>query len=194
MLEVLYRYFERSFPLTEKGKVLIQSLVHPRKLRKGEFLVRAGEVCRYGAFVTKGFLRSYVIDGKGKEHIIQFAPENWWISDKAGMSEGVPSTFFIDAVEDTEVLLIELAGHMTLLEKLPGFAESFRAGMQRRAVAKDHRIIASLTATAEQRYSDFLETYPSIAQRVPQHMLASYLGITPETVSRIRKLAATQKR
>jgi CRP-like cAMP-binding protein len=194
MLEVLYKYFEQSFPLTEKGKLLIQSLVHPRKLRKGEFLVRAGEVCRYGAFVTKGFLRSYVIDGKGKEHIIQFAPENWWISDKAGMSEGVPSTFFIDAVEDTEVLLIELAGHMTLLEKLPGFAESFRAGMQRRAVAKDHRIIASLTSTAEQRYSDFLESYPSIAQRVPQHMLASYLGITPETVSRIRKQAATQKR
>jgi CRP-like cAMP-binding protein len=194
MLEVLYKYFEQSFPLTEKGKLLIQSLVHPRKLRKGEFLVRAGEVCRYGAFVTKGFLRSYVIDGKGKEHIIQFAPENWWISDKAGMSEGVPSTFFIDAVEDTEVLLIELAGHMTLLENLPGFAESFRAGMQRRAVAKDHRIIASLTSTAEQRYSDFLESYPSIAQRVPQHMLASYLGITPETVSRIRKQAATQKR
>jgi CRP-like cAMP-binding protein len=83
---------------------------------------------------------------------------------------------------------------MTLLEKLPGFAEAFRAGMQRRAVAKDHRIIASLTSTAEQRYSDFLETYPSIAQRVPQHMLASYLGITPETVSRIRKQAATQKR
>jgi CRP-like cAMP-binding protein len=194
MLEVLYKYFEQSFPLTEKGKVLIQSLVHPRKLKKGEFLVRAGEVCRYGAFVTKGFLRSYVIDGKGKEHIIQFAPENWWISDKAGMSEGVPSTFFIDAVEDSEVLLIELAGHMTLLEKLPGFAESFRAGMQRRAIAKDHRIISSLTSTAEQRYSDFLETYPGIAQRVPQHMLASYLGITPETVSRIRKQAAIQKR
>ncbi len=194
MLEVLYKYFERNFPLTEKDKLLIQSVVLPRKLRKGEFLVQAGEVARYGAFVTKGFLRSYVIDGKGKEHIIQFAPENWWISDKTGISEGLPSTFFIDAVEDTEVLLVDLAGHMTLLEKLPGFAESFRAGMQRRGVAKDNRIVASLTSTAEQRYSDFLETYPSIAQRVPQHMLASYLGITPETVSRIRKQAATQKK
>jgi len=79
------------------------------------------------------------------------------------------------------------------LEKLPVYANSFRAGIQRRAVAKDHRIVSSLTSTAEERYADFLETYPQIAQRVPQHMLASYLGVTPETVSRIRKQASLKK-
>lgn len=193
MLEVLYSYFERSFPLAEKDKDLIQSVVLQRKFKKGEFLVQEGEVARFGAFVTKGLLRSYVIDNKGKEHVIQFAPENWWISDKSGMSEGAVSTFFIDAVEDSDVLLIDLAGHLTLLKKLPGFADSFREGIQRRAIAKDHRIVASLTATAEERYSDFLKTYPSIAQRIPQHMLASYLGFTPETLSRIRKQASRKK-
>jgi CRP-like cAMP-binding protein len=193
MLEVLYSYFERSFPLTEKDKALIKAVTIPRKFKKGEFLVREGEVPRYGAFVAKGFLRSYVIDNKGKEHIVQFAPENWWISDKSGMSEGMPATFFIDAVEDSDVILMDLSGHRSLLEKLPGYADSFRAGMQRRAVAKDHRIVASLTASAEERYTDFLETYPEIVQRVPQHMLASYLGITPETVSRIRKQASRKK-
>ena len=193
MLEVLYTYFERSFPLTEGDKFLIQSVVLMRSLKRSEFLVRQGEVARHGAFVTKGMLRSYVIDDKGREHIIQFAPENWWISDKNGMSEGTPSSFFIDAVEDSDIILIDIQGHETLLEKLKGYADSFRAGIQRRAIAKDQRIVSSLTASVEERYVDFLETYPSIAQRVPQHMLASYLGITPETVSRIRKQASLKK-
>jgi CRP-like cAMP-binding protein len=193
MIELLHKYFERIFPLSEKDKDLISSVVSTRTIKKGEYLVKSGEVARYGAFVTKGILRSYVIDEKGKEHIIQFAPENWWISDNTGMLEGIPSTFFIDAVEDTDVVLMDVAGHMMLLEKLPGYADSFRVGIQRRTIAKDHRIIVTLTATAEVRYSDFLKTYPNIAQRVPQHMLASYLGVTPETVSRIRKQASRKK-
>ena len=193
MLETLRAYFERSFPVTEKDFDLVKSLFLPKKLKKGEFLLREGEVAKFGAFVAKGMLRSYVIDNKGKEHIIQFAPENWWISDKSGLTDGSRSTFFIDAIEDSEILLIDIAGHLTLIEKLPGYAASFRTGMQKRAAAKDQRIVAALADTAEQRYYDFLETYPGIAQRVPQHMLASYLGLTPETVSRIRKQASRKK-
>jgi len=193
MFEILRAYFERSFPVTEENFALIKSLMVPKTLKKGEFLLREGEVPKFGAFVTKGILRSYVIDNKGKEHIIQFAPENWWISDKAGLTDGTPSTFFINAIEDSEVLLIDINGHLTLIDKLPGYAASFRTGIQKRAAAKDQRIVHSLSATAEERYNDFLETYPSIARRVPQHMLASYLGITPETVSRIRKQASRKK-
>lgn len=193
MFDILRAYFERSFPISDDDFELLKTVMTPKKLKKGEFLLREGEMAKFGAYVAKGMLRSYVVDDKGKEHIIQFAPENWWISDKAGIADGSTSTFFIDAIEDSDVLLIDAKGHQTLLEKLPGYADSFRTGIQKRAAAKDQRIVHSLTATAEERYHDFLQTYPSIAQRVPQHMLASYLGITPETVSRIRKSASRKK-
>ena len=188
MYDALFAYFERGFALSADDITLIRAVFLQKKLKKGEFLQREGEKARYGAFVVKGLLRSYVIDNKGKEHIIQFAPENWWISDKSGMTEGLAS-FFIDAIEDAEVLLIDVAGHRLLMEKIPGYAALFSVGMQKRGAVKDIRIIHSLTATAEERYNDFLKTHPTIALRLPQHMLASYLGITPETLSRIRRRA-----
>jgi CRP-like cAMP-binding protein len=188
MHDALFSYLERSFKLSEDDKVVIRNVVSPKTLTKGEYFQREGELARLGAFVCKGFLRSYVIDSKGKQHIIQFAPENWWISDKIGMSKDALATYFIDAIEDSELLTIEMQGHITMLQKIPGYAGSFQNGMQKRTAAKDIRIVHSLTSTAEERYNDFLVTYPTIAQRVPQHMLASYLGITPETLSRIRKL------
>ena len=193
MHEPLFAYFERSFKLTDEDKSIVRTVVTPMKLKKGEFFQRQGEVARLGAFVCKGFLRSYVIDNKGKEHIIQFAPENWWISDKLGMSKDSPATYFIDAIEDSELLTTDMQGHLTMLEKVAGYGASFQKGMQKRTAAKDIRIVHSLTSTAEERYNDFLATYPTIAQRVPQHMLASYLGITPETLSRIRKLQSRKR-
>ena len=94
MFEVLFAYLERTAPLTQDDKAFIQSIIVPKKLVKGEFFLREGEISKYGAFVTKGFLRSYIIDNKGKEHIIQFAPENWWVSDKSGISSGATASFF----------------------------------------------------------------------------------------------------
>jgi CRP-like cAMP-binding protein len=193
MHEPLFEYFERNFKLTDEDKAIIRTVVIPMTLKKGEFFQRQGEVARLGAFVCKGFLRSYVIDNKGKEHIIQFAPESWWISDKIGMSKDAPATYFIDAIEDSELLTTDMQGHLTMLEKVAGYGASFQKGMQKRTAAKDIRIVHSLTSTAEERYNDFLATYPTIAQRVPQHMLASYLGITPETLSRIRKLQSRKR-
>ena len=134
-----------------------------------------------------GCLRNYVIDGKGKEHIVQFAPETWWLADSTSLNDGTPSMYFVDAIEDSEVLLIDGVSHQRLVDDIPGYAAAFRTGLQRHAAAKDQRIVSSLTATAEERYLEFLRVYPSIVQRVPQAMLASYLGMTPETLSRIRK-------
>ena len=133
-----------------------------------------------------GCLRSYVVDERGKEHIVLFAPENWWIGDMESLTKNQPARLFIEAIENSEVLLSDSAGQKRLIE-FPEYAEHYRQGIQRHHAAKDKRIIAALSATAEERYHDFLKAYPTIAQRVPQRMVASYLGLTPETISRIRK-------
>ena|SRR6187399_3421857 len=193
MFEALYEYLEKAHPLSTADKEVIHDVFIPKNLLKGEFLLREGDLLKYGAFVCKGFLRSYVIDNKGKEHIIQFAPENWWISDKGAGAEGTKASCFIDAIEDSDLLLIDQSGHFKMLEKVPAYVRSFQAGMQKRSAAKDKRIVHSLVADAEERYNDFIQTYPSIAQRVPQHMLASYLGIAPETLSRVRRKSMRKK-
>lgn len=193
MFEILFEYLGKQLLLSPDEMDLIRSVFIPKKLLKGEFLLREGDLLKYGAFVCKGFLRSYVIDNKGKEHIIQFAPENWWISDRGAGGEGSKASCFIDAIEDSDILLIDQAGHFKMLEKVAAYSASFQAGMQKRSAAKDKRIVHSLTADAEERYNDFLQTYPSIAQRVSQHMLASYLGIAPETLSRVRRKSMRKK-
>ena len=190
--DVLRAYLEARAVFTARDFDIIEAAVVPRALRPGEFLQRACETAKYGAFVANGCLRMYVIDTRGKEHIVQFAPENWWVSDTKSLASGAPSQYFIDAIEDSDVLLIDPPSHEKLIQQVPGYAASFRTGLQRHAAAKDQRIVNALSTSAEERYLDFLDTYPSIAMRVPQWMLASYLGVSPETVSRIRK-ALSQK-
>jgi hypothetical protein len=132
MYETLFAYFERSFVLTDTDKTLIKSVLVPKKLNKGEFMQREGEIARSGAFVAKGFLRSYVTDDKGKEHIVQFAPENWWVADKSLMAEAKAS-FSIDAIEDSDILLIGPRPPDTSRNRL---CQILPAGIQKRATAK----------------------------------------------------------
>ena len=183
----LRAYLHARAAFTEEEFAFMETLFLPRPLPAGEFLQRAGDVATHAAFVASGCLRSYVIDGKGKEHIVQFAPEDWWLSDTTSLMSGTPSRYFIDAVEDSTLLLIDPPSHQLVIERVPGYAASFRTGLQRHAAAKDQRIVNSLSTSAEERYQEFLRTYPSIALRVPQWMLASYLGVSPETLSRVRK-------
>jgi CRP-like cAMP-binding protein len=185
--EVLRSYLEDRAAFTEDEFEFIRNRFVPRLLEAGEFLQRAGDVSKYAAFVATGCLRNYVIDSKGKEHIVQFAPENWWVADGISLAAGTPSQYFIDAIEHSELLLIDSPSHQELVDRVPGYAAAFRTGLQKHAAAKDRRIVSSLSASAEQRYVEFLETYPSIVTRVPQWMLASYLGLSPETLSRVRK-------
>jgi CRP-like cAMP-binding protein len=184
---VLRAYLSARASFTEEEFGFIRTMFVPRTLRSREFLQRAGDAAKYAAFVAKGCLRSYVIDSHGKEHIVQFAPETWWLADNISLATGTPSQYFIDAIEDSDLLLIDPTSHEAVVEKIPGYAASFRKGLQRHAAAKDARIVSSMSTPAHDRYLEFLKTYPSIAMRVPQRMLASYLGVSPETVSRIRK-------
>lgn len=186
MFEKLYSFFKRHFPTSEEQFALVKTLFIPKKVKKGEFLLREGDMAKHGVFVASGCLRTYTIDDKGKEHILQFSPEDWWTGDMNSMVNGVPSKFFIDAIEDSEILFFENTALQKLTEYIPQLAPMYQAALQKNLAAKNQRIVASLSATAEERYDDFLKTYPSLAQRVPQQMIASYLGITPETLSRIR--------
>jgi CRP-like cAMP-binding protein len=179
--------------LTDEQFEFLKTLFIPRTLEKGSFLQRAGEEPQYGAFVARGCLRSYMIDENGKEHIVQFAPETWWIGDLAVLAHGGSSIYFIDAIEDSDVLLNDRQSHRMMMEHIPGAAAGFQRSLQLMTVEKDKRLVASISDSAEDRYLAFLKKYPSIALRVPQHMLASYLGISPETLSRVRK-AVSQKR
>src|SRR5262245_46506343 len=180
-------YLEKRAAFSEEEFAFMATLFVPRPLRAGEFFQRGGDVATHAAFVVGGCRRSYVIDGKGKEHIVQFAPEDWWVGDATSLASGTPSQYFIDAIEDSELLAIDPRSHDQVIDRVPGYAAGFRAGLQRKAAAQEQRIVDSLSASAEERYQEFLRTYPSIALRVPQWMLASYLGISPETLSRIRK-------
>ena len=193
MFEILLSYFQNKISLSESDIAIIKSASVLRKLEKGEILLHEGEVARHGNFVARGCLRSYAIDDKGKQHIIQFAPENWWLTNAESIMSGSPSAYFIDALEESFIFTIEFKSFEAILKNIPALAFMFQQGIQKHASAKDKRIIASLSSTAEERYQDFLTTYPAIAQRVPQHMLASYLGISPETLSRIRKQMTRKK-
>ncbi len=194
MFEKLHSFFERKgFVVADEQFEFIKTLFIPKKVKKGEFLLREGDMAKHGMFVASGCLRTYTIDNKGKEHILQFSPEDWWTGDMNSMVNDSPSQFFIDAVEDSEILLFDDASLQKLNKYIPESAAMYETALQKSLVAQNQRIISSLTATAEERYNAFLKKYPSLIQRVPQHMIASYLGISPETLSRIRKEQSRKK-
>ncbi|MBK5285927.1 MAG: Crp/Fnr family transcriptional regulator, partial [Bacteroidia bacterium] len=184
---------EKKVELTDEQFSHWASLLVPKKINKHDFLLREGDVSKYLAFVVKGCLRLYTVDTKGKEHIMQFAPEKWWIGDIDSSTKNIPSLFFIDALEDSEFLLIDNSSYDDVLKNIPGVTLLFQQLMQKRQAATQKRIIFSMSSSAEEQYLDFMKTYPSLAQRVPQHMIASYLGITPESLSRIRHQLVKKK-
>ena len=167
-----------------KNIISIQKKLH---VEKGEFLLKEGEICKRSFYVEKGLLRYYSIDEKGKEHIIQFAPEGWFVGDRESMFFNRPSQFFIQSLEDSDVVMIDDDLICELSKADETFAVFNNNLLHNHIRQLQHRINMLLSATAEERYLDFIKTYPDILLRVPQTMVASYLGITPESLSRIRK-------
>jgi CRP-like cAMP-binding protein len=183
----LRAHLQARVPLTDACFANFQRYLHPLALGKRQHLLQAGEPCTHLAFVTQGCLRSYSLNAQGQEHTLQFAPEDWWISDMYSLLTQQPSTMNIDALEDTQVLLLAQADMETVYEQFPVFERYFRLLMQSRYISLQERVNAALSQSASEKYQHFLRKYPGIAQRVPQHFIASYLGITPESLIRVRR-------
>ena len=193
MFEVLFKAINEKVSLSEEEQETCKAFFTFKKLRKKQYLLQQDDVCKYTAFVEKGALRAYTIDDKGYEHIIQFALEGWWISDIYSFLTGEPSSYNIEALEETELLLLTKTTNEEMLEKVAKMERYFRILSQKSLVALQRRLIGSLSQSAEEKYTKLVTSYPDIIQRVPQHMIASYLGITPETLSRIRKQMSTRR-
>jgi CRP-like cAMP-binding protein len=193
MFELLFQKFDEKIQLTDEEKEICRSFFTPKKLRKRQYLLQEGDPCKYVAFTEKGMLRLYTIDEKGSEHVMQFAFEGWWIGDQFSFLTGEPSVYNIDALEDCELLLLSKKAEEEMMEKVPKMERYFRILLQNNLIATQRRLISSLSRTAEEKYNELIQSCPTIPQRVPQHMMASYLGITPETLSRIRRQVALRK-
>lgn len=172
--------------LNESEKAYFHSLLVPRTFDRKKFLLRAGEVCDFEAYIVKGCVRVYFLDEKGGEVDVFFAVEDWWVSDLASFSLRKPADLYIQALEDCEVLFISYKKKEQLYAKVPKFERFFRILTQRSYNNTIKRLIGTMSKSAEERYDEFLQKYPDIPQRVPQHLIAAYLGISAEFLSKIR--------
>ncbi|MFH6996558.1 Crp/Fnr family transcriptional regulator [Flavobacterium sp. FlaQc-57] len=187
MYEQLFSYINRysESPLAPDDEELIKSSMKPTKLKKKELFLEQGEICQYTGFILKGAMRQYSIDIAGNEHIIQLALENWWMVDRESYLMKTPSIYNIDAWEDTELLILEVDDLQRLLE-IPAIKEMFWKMNQSSFIASQKRLNNSIALPAMERYEQLLKNYPDFIQRFPQHIIASYLGISKETLSRVR--------
>lgn len=193
MHDYLYQKIKAIISITDEEFEFAKTLFLPKKLRRRHFILQEGEISKYSIFVEKGILRTYTIDEKGNEHTLQLASEGWWAADLYSFLTNEPSHFYIEALEDCELFLITKPSWDELMDKVPAFERYFRILIQNNLVSTQRRLMGSLSQTAEEKYLHLAASYPNLLQRVPQTIIASFLGITPETLSRIRSQLATKR-
>lgn len=186
MFQELDNHINRCAKIGYSELERFHSKLKSKAFKKKTRLLEQGEICKFEAYIVKGCIKKYYIDPEGEEVILQFAVEDWWVSDIGSFSEQKPSNLFIETIEDTEVLIIDFASKQLLFTEIPALERVFRIMMQRAYSVLESRFYATVAHSAEERYLEFLKKYPSIPQRVPQQQIASYLGITPESLSRIK--------
>lgn len=186
-IAILVDYFNLLIPLNKEEKAIVLEYFKPRLYRKRQYALQEGDICNQFSFIIRGCMRMYKVDQKGNLHIIQFASENGWLMDIASFHKKEPAQLSIDAIEDTMVLQISYDNLINLYKQFPKFSTIFRVLIENSFVALQQRMLQNISSTAEERYSHFIEVYPHLANRLPQTHIASFLGITPEFLSRLRK-------
>lgn len=190
---LLYQNLNKYTPINEEDFRFIERSLLKHHVKKKRIILRQGEVNRYLYFVLKGALRSYTIDKLGNEHIIQFAFEDYWVADLSSFITQAPGEIFIETIEDIEVLLLPYHELDILLDKIPALEKYFRHLYQRAYVGLQKRVNTRDSTTAKERYKELITMQPEIAKRIPLLYIASYLGITPESLSRVRRTLASEK-
>lgn len=179
-------YVLRYVALSEDEIAQFTSFLKIRRVKKRQFIVQPGFVCRHKSYVVKGAFRSYLVDNEGKEHTLAFAIEDWWISDYSSLIYQEPATLFVEALEDAVLIQIDYDDEQTFLKEIPKLEKFERIITQRSLAFHQKRLLSNFTKTAEERYDEFMDKYSAIAKRVPQYALASYLGFSTEYLSKIR--------
>ena len=193
-VQQLLEYIRQYVDLTPGEESTLLLKVKLKKFQRGQFVVQNGEVCKYENFVLSGCLRSFYTDNEGQEHVIMFAVENWWTADLGSFITQQSADLNVQCLEDSELIQIHYNDLQKLYLEIPKLERFFRIIIQKAFVAAQKRIVNNFSMGAMERYIQFREQYPNIEQRVPQYMIASYLGITKEFLSKIRnKLAAHKK-
>ncbi len=187
MYDILFKHLEEKVTLSQEDREIIKSYFVPKQLKKKKLLLQEGNVCKYMSFVTNGLLKAYNIDEKGNEHVNQFTPEGWWTSDMNSYFRLLPANYTIEAIEDSELLVITVEDFDNLTLRVPKMDRYFRLLFQNSLIAKERRLSNEQMLTAEEKYRQLVENNPDLVNRVPQNLLASYLGLSPETISRLKK-------
>jgi|EP01037_Dinobryon_pediforme_P012055 CRP-like cAMP-binding protein len=185
-VNLLLNNIERHIHLTDTERALFIEKLQERKIKRRGFFLKDGDVCKYSAFVTTGCLRGFTVDKNGIEHVLSFAPPDWWIADMYSLISQKPGTVNIEALEDTEVILLSKVNQEKLYLEIPKFERFFRILTENSLVANQQRIVDNLSLTAEERYALFCKRYPTLVDHLPQKQIASYIGVTPEFFSRMR--------
>ena len=188
--EAILKNIARHIKLDEKEKEYFKTFLLYKQLKKGEVVLHYGEICKQQYFVISGCLRNYSIDEYGKEHVMMFASADWWTSDMYSYVTGMPAEFIIDALMDTEVFQITKEGMEKVYEEIPKFERFFRLLFQNAIVNNSKRMNSAMSIPAEERYQAFIKQYPNIYKEIPLKYIASYLGISPEFLSKIRNKIA----
>jgi CRP-like cAMP-binding protein len=193
MYEIFFQKFNDKVPLAAEEEAFIKQYLTPKKLRKKQYLLQEGDVCKHICLVEKGALKAYLVDEKGDEHITSFALEGWTIADLSSFIKQEPATLNIDALEVCELVLISKSAHEELLLKMPKYETYVRILITDAYIALQRRTTKMISLPVEERYKALIDMYPTIIQRVPQHMIASYMGLSPETLSRVRSRISSKK-